>query len=109
MQRATGKIVDRRGNPIGSLSMTGKSKKSAFSRLKTYARKLGINVLDRSQKRNVEEGFWTGRGRHRVFHPIRSSSDYDPSRVGEKRGAGKRAYAKRTARRARRGRHGSVT
>lgn len=46
-------------------------------------------------KRNIAEGFYDKAGK---FHPIRSSPDYSPGRVGEGRGKA-RATTKRTTRR----------
>lgn len=43
------------------------------------------------RRANISEGFFAGG----VFHPIRSASDYDESRVGEKRKPGSRKAAKK--------------
>lgn len=48
--------------------------------------------------KNIAAGFWDDTG----FHPIRSSYDHDPSRVGEdkSRAKGKKKAKKKTAKRA---------
>lgn len=44
--------------------------------------------------RNIAAGFHDEEG---IFHPIRASFDYDPSRAGERRAPKKKAAAKKKA------------
>ncbi len=65
--RASFRIL-RRGNPAATLTVFGKSRKAA--------ERLGKRILG-----NIAAGFHDDAG---VFHPLRASFDYDPSRVGER-------------------------
>ena len=103
MQRVTFHLKDRRNNPVGSFTSFGKSRKSATSR--------GRRIL-----KNIAAGFYEGG----VFHPIRDSADYDPSRLSaprarrtEKRRATRKkksqAAGRRASTRARKARRGSIS
>lgn len=76
------KSVDRKGNPKAKFSFFGKTKSAAKANARAYFRKA----------RNIMAGFYDEDGE---FHPIRASSDYDPSRAGDSR-------PKRTKRKTRR-------
>jgi hypothetical protein len=80
-------VNPRTGKKEGLLTIIAASAKKAEQKARKFARDHGIGFQSSNPraKRNVEMGFWTGRGRNRTFHPIRASSDYDPSRVGEGR------------------------
>jgi hypothetical protein len=54
-------------------------------------------VKSKNPRRNIAEGFHDSKG---VFHPIRSSVDYDPSRGGDVRKGGKKKAKKTKARKA---------
>ena len=56
------------------------------------------NPAKKRRRKNVEKGFFDAYG----FHPIRSSSDYDESRVGETSGYARKSKAKSAASRAKR-------
>ena len=49
-------------------------------------------VKSKNPRRNIAEGFHDSKG---VFHPIRSSVDYDPSRGGDVRKGGKKKKARK--------------
>mgnify|MGYP001596291985 CR=1 FL=1 len=67
-QRATFKLFGGRSqNPVGTATFLGKSYKKALAAGRRYLR-------------NVAAGFYDADG---VFHPIRASYDYKPSRAGE--------------------------
>ena len=72
MQRATFRLKDRRGNPVGNYIAFGKSRKTAIASGKRYLK-------------NITAAFHDDEG----FHPIRASSDYNPTRL--KGPEGKRA------------------
>lgn len=63
--------VDRKGNPKRKFTFFGKNKQAALSNAKGYFRKT----------RNIKAGFYDEDGE---FHPIRASSDYSPTRAGDK-------------------------
>lgn len=85
--RATFKLFGgRTQNPVGTATFHGKSYKAA-------------NAAGRRYLRNIAAGFYDEDG---VFHPIRASYDYSPSRAGEKRRRAPKRRAKRKAARRRR-------
>jgi hypothetical protein len=80
--------IVRNGRPVDVVVKGPNAKSQGLAMLQ----KAGYRV-----QRNVEMGYRAG-GK---FHPVRYSSDYDPSRVGEKRPRTiRRARTRRNARRA---------
>lgn len=67
MAKATFKLF-RRGNPIGSATFFGRSRKAA-------------HAAGRALLNNIAAGFYDEEG---IFHPIRASFDYSARRAGEK-------------------------
>lgn len=74
--------VDRKGNPKRKFTFFGKTKVGALTNAKDYFRKT----------RNIKAGFYDEEG---IFHPIRASSDYSPSRAGDVSEYHRRARASR--------------
>lgn len=79
-------MYNQHGGLMGEIRAFGRSQKEAIRKVNGVARKVAAGKV------NIAAGYVdedTG-----VFHPIRASFDYDPSRVGERRGA-KRARGKK--------------
>lgn len=87
-KRTTGWTVPIHLGENVTVRVRGKSRKSAMSR---------ANSFRRTHLKNIMAGFYDEDG---IFHPIRASKDYSPSRAGEGRRGG-RARAKRSTRKAR--------
>lgn len=85
------KIGSNPKKPVAVISVRGRSKKHAVA---------NANRVLRKHFKNVTAGFYRGG----VFHPIRASEDYRPSRAGERSTSyGKKSLSAKQEKRFRKG------
>jgi len=94
--KANARVVSAGGKEIGRVSYTvkAKNKSGALAKLRQMFK---ANKPKPNRKKNIEQGYWVQVGRRRVFHPIRATGDYSPSRAGESKVAAKKARKSRTS------------
>jgi hypothetical protein len=87
-RKRSGYVVRVKAGPA-TVNIHGKTKKKAVANGRAFVKKY---------MKNIEQGFYAGG----VFHPIRGSSDYSPSRAGEGRKKAKSKGKKKSSARRRR-------
>jgi hypothetical protein len=95
LAKAPIKIIKVRSTSEDGAIAQAKSKLgSGFDQFKiqnvTKPRKGNPTYTIMARKKNLEAGFWSGG----VFHPIRSSRDYDPDRAGDTTGKSRQSRSK---------------